>query len=108
MMKEVLSVIDKQVKENPVMLYMKGTPTKPQCGFSLQAVRILNAVGVDFSSVNVLEYPAVREAVKQYSDWPTIPQLYVGGEFVGGCDLMTSMYQDGQLEKLFREKKLVN
>jgi monothiol glutaredoxin len=107
MMKEVLDVVAKQVKENPVMLYMKGTPDKPQCGFSLQAVRILNAVGADFSSVNVLEYPAIREGVKLYSDWPTIPQLYVSGEFVGGCDIMTNMFNDGGLEKLLKEKQLI-
>jgi monothiol glutaredoxin len=106
-MDDVLKMIDKQVKENPVMLYMKGTPQQPQCGFSLQAVRILNALGVDFGSVNVLQYPAVREGVKLYSEWPTVPQLYVAGEFVGGCDIMTSMYNDGELEKLFKEKKLV-
>lgn len=106
-MEEVLSLIEKQVKENPVMLYMKGNPQQPQCGFSLQAVRLLNAVGVDYSSVNVLQYPALREGVKLYSDWPTIPQLYVMGEFVGGCDIMSQMYQDGELQKLFKEKKLI-
>lgn len=104
---EVVKLIEKQVKENPVMLYMKGTPQQPQCGFSLQTVRVLNAVGVDFSSVNVLEYPAIREGVKMYSDWPTIPQLYVNGEFVGGCDIVTSMYNDGELEKLLKEKNLL-
>jgi monothiol glutaredoxin len=78
---DVIKLIDKQVKENDVFLYMKGTPSAPQCGFSSQAVRILNAVGVDFSSVNVLEYPAIRDGVKVYSEWPTIPQLYV---FCGG------------------------
>lgn len=107
MMKEVLELIGKQVKENPIMLYMKGTPTKPQCGFSLQAVRILNALGVDFSSVNVLEYPAIREGVKLYSEWPTIPQLYINGEFIGGCDIMTNMFQEGQLEKVLKEKNLL-
>eukprot|EP01033_Poteriospumella_lacustris_P006303 gene6304-4525_t len=106
-MDEVVKLVEKQVKEHPVMLYMKGTPQQPQCGFSLQAVRILNAVGVDFSSVNVLEYPAIREGVKLYSEWPTLPQLYVAGEFVGGCDIMTSMYNDGQLQTLLKEKKLV-
>lgn len=106
-MDDVLKLIEKQVKENPVMLYMKGTPQQPQCGFSLQAVRILNAVGVDFGSVNVLQYPAIREGVKLYSEWPTIPQLYVAGEFVGGCDIMTSMYNDGELEKLLKDKKLL-
>jgi monothiol glutaredoxin len=106
-MDEVVKLIDKQVKENAVMLYMKGTPQQPQCGFSLQAVRILNALGADFSSVNILEYPAIREGIKVYSEWPTLPQLYVAGEFIGGCDIMTTMYQDGQLEKLFKDKKLI-
>lgn len=103
----IFQLIESQVKENPVILYMKGTPSQPQCGFSMQAVRILNAVGADFSSVNVLEYPAVRDGVKLYSEWPTIPQLYVKGEFVGGCDIMTSMFQDGELEKLMKEKKVL-
>lgn len=78
-MNEVLAIIDKQVKSNDVMLYMKGTPSQPQCGFSAQSVRILNAVGVDFSSVNVLQYHAIRDGIKVYSEWPTIPQLYVKG-----------------------------
>lgn len=104
---EVVALVKKQVESEDVMLYMKGTPNQPQCGFSLQAVRILNSVGVEFSSVNVLEYPAIREGVKVFSDWPTIPQLYVKGEFVGGCDIMTSMLQDGELEKLLKEKKLI-
>lgn len=106
-MKEVLELIDKQVKENPLLLFMKGTPSKPQCGFSLQVVRILNAVGADFSSINVLEYPAIREGVKKYSEWPTIPQLYVNGEFIGGCDIITNMYKEGELESLLKEKKLI-
>lgn len=107
-MEDVLKLIDSQVKDNAVMLYMKGTPSQPQCGFSMQAVRILNAVGVDFSSVNVLEYPAIREGIKKYSDWPTIPQLYVSGDFIGGCDIMTSMFNEGQLEKLMKEKKVLD
>lgn len=105
---ETVKLVEQQVKENPIMLYMKGTPQQPQCGFSLQAVRILNAVGAEYSAVNVLEYPAIREAVKVFSEWPTIPQLYVKGEFVGGCDILTSMYNDGSLEKLFKEKNLIS
>lgn len=105
-MDEVLKMIDSQVKENDVMLYMKGTPSQPQCGFSSQAVRILNAVGVDFSSVNVLEYNSIRDGIKVYSDWPTVPQLYVKGEFIGGCDIMTGMFTNGELEKLMKEKKV--
>lgn len=106
-MDDTMKLIENQVKQNPVMLYMKGVPSKPMCGFSLQAVRILNASGVEFQAVNVLEYPAIREAIKEYSDWPTIPQLYVKGEFVGGCDILTSMFKDGELEKLFKEHKLI-
>jgi monothiol glutaredoxin len=106
-MEEAVAMIEKQVKEHDIMLYMKGTPSQPQCGFSMQAVRILNATGVDFSSVNVLEYGAIREGVKQYSQWPTIPQLYVKGEFVGGCDIMTTMFQEGELESLMKEHNLL-
>ena len=106
-MEEALEMIDRQVKEHDVMLYMKGTPSQPQCGFSMQAVRVLNASGVDFSSVNVLEYGAIREGVKEYSQWATIPQLYVKGEFIGGCDIITTMFTDGELETLFKEHKLV-
>jgi monothiol glutaredoxin len=106
-LEDVIKLIDSQVKENDVMLYMKGTPSSPQCGFSSQSVRILNAVGVDFSSVNVLEYPAIRDGVKVYSEWPTVPQLYVKGEFIGGCDIMVSMFKDGELEKLMKEKKVL-
>jgi monothiol glutaredoxin len=106
-LEDVVKLIEEQVKTNDVMLYMKGTPNRPQCGFSGQAVRVLQAVGVDFSSVNVLEYPIIREGVKIYSEWPTIPQLYVKGEFVGGADILTSMYNDGQLQTLLKEKKLL-
>lgn len=106
-MKSVVKLIEDQVKANDIMLYMKGTPSAPQCGFSGQAVRILNAIGVDFASVNVLQYPTVREAVKLYSEWPTIPQLYVKGEFVGGADILTTMFNDGTLKTLLEENKLL-
>jgi monothiol glutaredoxin len=106
-LREVIKLIDTQVKENSIMLYMKGTPARPQCGFSMQAVRILNALGVEFSSVNVLDYPLIRQEIKNYSDWPTIPQLYIKGEFIGGSDIMTSMFNDGALQKLIEEKKLI-
>jgi len=107
-MKDVLGLIEKQVKEHDIMLFMKGTPSQPQCGFSLQTVRVLNAVGANFSSINVLEYPAIREGIKLYSEWPTIPQLYVKGEFIGGCDIVTTMFKDGELEKLLKEKDLIS
>jgi len=106
-MGEVIDMIKNQVKENDIMLYMKGTPSAPQCGFSGQSVRILHALGVDFSSVNVLEYPMIREGIKSHSQWPTIPQLYIKGEFVGGCEIMTTMFTDGELEKLLKEEKLI-
>ncbi|HQR52533.1 MAG TPA: Grx4 family monothiol glutaredoxin [Burkholderiales bacterium] len=97
--------IKQQVTINPVVLYMKGTPDFPQCGFSATAVQILKACGVtEFYSVNVLEDPDIRQGIKEFANWPTIPQLYVGGEFVGGSDIMREMYQSGELQKLVKEK----
>lgn len=93
--------IRQQVASNPVVLYMKGTSQFPQCGFSARAVQILKGSGVSaFLSVNVLEDPEIREGVKEFSNWPTIPQLYVNGEFVGGSDIMTELYQSGELQKM--------
>ncbi|CAN0338039.1 unnamed protein product [Ectocarpus sp. 12 AP-2014] len=103
---EVSDLIKKQVESNPVMLYMKGTPAQPQCGFSKQVVSILHSQGVSFSSVNVLDYPPLREGIKTFSEWPTIPQLYVKGEFVGGCDILTQLHQSGDLETMLKEAKL--
>jgi monothiol glutaredoxin len=102
---EALAMIKQHVESNHVMLYMKGNPAQPMCGFSATVVSILKKEGVDFSSVNVLEYPAIREGVKKYADWPTIPQLYVNGEFVGGCDIITSMHASGELKDLLAEEK---
>jgi len=96
--------IDNEVKTNDVVLFMKGTPTFPQCGFSSQVVQILDHLGVDYKGVNVLENMDVREGVKQYSNWPTIPQLYVKGEFVGGCDIVREMFQEGELQSHLSEK----
>jgi monothiol glutaredoxin len=96
-------VIKQQVTGNPVVLYMKGTPQFPQCGFSANAVQILKACGVpDPFTVNVLEEPEIRQGIKEYANWPTIPQLYVKGEFVGGSDIMREMYQSGELQKLLQ------
>lgn len=96
-------LIKKQVTEHPVVLYMKGTPDFPQCGFSANIVRILRACGVqDFFSVNVLEDSAIRQGIKEFTNWPTIPQLYVNGEFVGGSDILAEMYQNGELQKLLK------
>jgi monothiol glutaredoxin len=93
--------IKQQVTTNPVVLYMKGNPHFPQCGFSATAVQILHACGVEeFFSVNVLEEPEIRQGIKEYANWPTIPQLYVNGEFVGGSDIMREMYESGELKKL--------
>lgn len=90
--------IQQTVSDNKVVLYMKGTAAFPQCGFSGRAVQILNACGVEFTSVDVLSDPDVREGVKQFSNWPTVPQLYIKGDFVGGSDIMTEMYQSGELQ----------
>ena len=100
---EVQDLIKEQVTTNPVVLYMKGTPRAPMCGFSATAVQILQACNLPlFFSVNVLEEPAIREGVKVFANWPTIPQLYVRGEFVGGADIMREMYQNGELQKLLK------
>ena len=97
--------IKEQVTANRVVLYMKGTPQFPQCGFSALAVQMLNACGVqDFAAVNVLADQEIREGIKQYANWPTIPQLYVKGEFVGGCDIIREMFETGELEQLMKEK----
>jgi monothiol glutaredoxin len=96
--------IQGDVTENPVMLYMKGTAMFPQCGFSARVVQILTHLGVPFQTANVLEDLELREGVKNYSNWPTIPQLYVKGEFIGGCDIVTEMFQSGELETLLTEK----
>jgi monothiol glutaredoxin len=100
---DVQQLIKEQVSKHSVVLYMKGTPQFPQCGFSALAVQVLNASGVrDFFSVNVLENPEIRQGIKQFANWPTIPQLYVNGEFVGGSDIVREMYQSGELQKLLQ------
>lgn len=94
-------LIRQQVTSNPVVLYMKGTPQFPQCGFSARAVQILKACGIDkLYTVDVLENAEIRQGVKEFANWPTIPQLYINGEFVGGSDIMAEMYQNGELKKL--------
>lgn len=105
-MSDVQETIKEQVTGNPVVLYMKGSPQFPQCGFSARAVQILKACGVNkFYTVDVLQNPDIREGVKTYANWPTLPQLYVKGEFVGGCDIMTEMYQAGELQPLLEDLK---
>ena len=97
-MTDINAFIDDKVKNNDVLLFMKGTPDFPQCGFSGQVVQILNYLGVDYGSANVLESDELREGVKAYTNWPTIPQLYVKGEFVGGADIVREMFQQGELQ----------
>jgi monothiol glutaredoxin len=99
-------LIKQQVTGNPVVLYMKGTPQMPQCGFSAMAIQVLQACGVrQLFTVNVLENPEIRQGIKQYANWPTIPQLYVNGEFVGGSDIMREMYESGELHKVLEGAK---
>ena len=99
--------IGKTIGENPVVLFMKGVPDQPRCGFSSVVVQILDHVGVDFVGVDVLQDPALRDGVKSFSDWPTIPQLYVGGEFVGGSDIVREMFTSGELKTLLADKGLI-
>ena len=103
-MSDIKAWIDNEVKNNDVVLFMKGSPAFPQCGFSSQVVQILDYLGLDYKGVNVLENPDIRQGIKEYSNWPTIPQLYVKGEFVGGCDIIREMYETGELKTLLEEK----
>ena len=98
--------IQTEVDANDVLLFMKGTPVFPQCGFSAAVIQVLSHLQVKFNSINVLEDPDIRDGIKQYSDWPTIPQLYVKGEFVGGCDIIREMYETGELKTFLEEKGL--
>jgi len=101
---ETKSFIQNNIDNNNVVLFMKGTPEAPQCGFSMAVSNILKGLNVEFESVNVLADQNLREGIKVYSDWPTIPQLYVKGEFIGGCDIVKEMYQDGELQKVLDVK----
>jgi monothiol glutaredoxin len=100
----VLDRIQSEIESAPVVLYMKGTPVFPQCGFSAQVVQILSLLGVKFKSFDVLSDDELRQGIKEFSNWPTIPQLYLKGEFVGGCDIVREMYQSGELVELLKEK----
>ena len=100
----ILQQIDNDIKENSVILYMKGTAEMPQCGFSSVVVQILKALSVPFKDVNVLNDAEIRQGIKEYSNWPTIPQLYVKGEFRGGCDIVREMYQSGEIQQLLKDK----
>jgi monothiol glutaredoxin len=103
-MSDINALIDEQVKNNDVFLYMKGTPDFPMCGFSGRVVQILGYLGVDYQSANVLENQDLREGIKAYANWPTIPQLYIKGEFVGGADIVTEMFQAGELQSHLADK----
>ena len=103
-MSDINAFIDDKVKNNDVFLFMKGTPDFPMCGFSGRVVQILNYLGVDYDSANVLENQDLREGIKAYANWPTIPQLYIKGEFVGGADIVTEMFQAGELQQHLTEK----
>ncbi|MER2604648.1 MAG: Grx4 family monothiol glutaredoxin [Siculibacillus sp.] len=106
-MSDINATIDAEVKANDVLLFMKGTPKMPMCGFSGQVVQILSHLGVPFKGVNILESDALRQGVKDYSNWPTFPQLYVKGEFIGGADITREMFQAGELQSLLKDKGLI-
>jgi monothiol glutaredoxin len=103
-MSGITDLIDSEVKGNDVVLFLKGTPQFPQCGFSGQVVQILDYLGVDYKGINVLADQEIRQGIKDYSNWPTIPQLYIKGEFVGGCDIVREMFQSGELQNHFQEQ----
>ena len=105
---QINDLISKEIENNEVCLFMKGTPDAPQCGFSMAVSNILKHLNVKFEGVNVLESNEIRQGIKDYTDWPTIPQLYVKGEFVGGCDIVKEMFEKGELKKLFESKSLLS
>ena len=105
-MSDTKSIIDEIIKSNDVVLYMKGTKSMPQCGFSSRVAGVLNYMEVDYQDINVLADENIRQGIKDYSDWPTIPQLYVKGEFVGGCDIITEMTMSGELDTMFDDNEI--
>ena len=105
-MSDIKAIIEKNNKEDSVVLYMKGDPTFPQCGFSSTVVQILKHIGVEFKSHDVLQDESLREGIKSYSNWPTIPQLYVNGEFLGGCDIIREMFESGELKEHFKKNNI--
>ena len=104
---EIKKQIENLINENEVCLFMKGTPDAPQCGFSMAVSNVLKHLNVNFKGINVLENENLRQGIKDFSDWPTIPQLYIKKEFVGGCDIVKEMYENGELKKIFQEKGLL-
>ena len=105
-MSEIIQKINNHLKENNVCLFMKGTPEVPQCGFSMAVSNVLKHLEVNFKGINVLENPELREGIKKFSDWPTIPQLYIKGEFIGGCDIIKEMFEKGTLQEKLKEKDI--
>jgi monothiol glutaredoxin len=103
---KVKDLINKEITDNEICLFMKGTPDAPQCGFSMAVSNMLKILEVKYKGVNVLEEQTLREGIKEFSDWPTIPQLYIQKEFVGGCDIVKEMYESGELKKILEEKKI--
>ena len=106
MEQQTKDLINKEIENNDVCLFMKGTPDAPQCGFSMAVSNILKILEVNFKGVNVLENQQIREGIKEYSEWPTIPQLYIKKEFLGGCDIVKEMYENGELKKILKDKNL--
>lgn len=106
-MSDILNHIGETVENNDVVLFMKGNKDFPQCGFSAVVVQVLSNLNVNFLDINVLENAEIRQGIKEFSDWPTIPQLYVKGEFIGGCDIIKEMFQSGELQELFKEKGVI-
>ena len=104
MNQEIKDLINKELKDNDVCLFMKGTPDAPQCGFSMTVSNILKILEIKFKGINVLESAELRQGIKEFSEWPTIPQLYIKNEFIGGCDIIKEMYENGELTKLFESK----
>ena len=107
MVENIKEDIQKIINENDVCLFMKGTPDSPQCGFSMAVSNVLKHIGINFKGINVLENENLRQGIKDFSDWPTIPQLYIKGEFIGGCDIVKEMFENGELNKKFTEKGLL-
>ena len=108
MEEQTKNLIKNHIETNDVCLFMKGTPDAPQCGFSMAVSNILKILEVNFKGINVLEDEKLRQGIKEFSDWPTIPQLYVKSEFIGGCDIVKEMFEKGELKSLFKEKNLIN
>ena len=106
-MNEITQKIEKLINEHDVCLFMKGTPEVPQCGFSLAVSNMLKHLNVNFKGINVLEDENIRQGIKEYSDWPTIPQLYIKGEFVGGCDIVKELFENGELKTMLENKKII-